>query len=458
MDRGTADLSEFKNWFERQLSSYSYSVEKIALNDMSGWSFDQSGNMSHSSGRFFTIEGIEVATDNAPVESWHQPIINQQEIGILGILVKRFRGNRYFLMQAKMEPGNINILQLSPTVQATRSNYTRVHKGRSVPYLEYFMYPRNNEILSDVLQLEQGSWFLHKRNRNMIIETEGEVDVLEGFRWVSESEMSDLLVIDNLVNMDSRTVLSDYQPERAPNGIDAHLRGPVSRSEASESGTHTINAIRSWFTESKTKHSLRRNMIPLEQVENWVWEDAQIKHKNGIFFNIVGVNVSAGEREVASWSQPMIEPRRRGLVGLIIKNIGGVLHLLMGAHTQAGTFDVVEIGATVQCSPENYSDDEHQRPPYLDYFTDAPSSKVWADVFHSEEGGRFYHATNRYMIVETSDEEHATKLTDDSDYIWMTIAQLSSWVRNSASVNVEARNLLTCLRFLGRGSASTAAK
>ena len=32
-------------------------------------------------------------------------------------------------MQAKVEPGNINSIQLSPTLQATRSNYTKAHGG-----------------------------------------------------------------------------------------------------------------------------------------------------------------------------------------------------------------------------------------------------------------------------------------------------------------------------------------
>ena len=45
------------------------------------------------------------------------------------------------LMQAKMEPGNVNPLQLSPTVQATRSNYTQVHRGTGTRYLEYFVGP-----------------------------------------------------------------------------------------------------------------------------------------------------------------------------------------------------------------------------------------------------------------------------------------------------------------------------
>ena len=61
-------------------------------------------------------------------KNWDQPIIIQNEKGILGILKDSVK-NKY-LLQAKVEPGNKNRLQLSPTVQATKSNYQRVHGGK----------------------------------------------------------------------------------------------------------------------------------------------------------------------------------------------------------------------------------------------------------------------------------------------------------------------------------------
>ena len=54
----------------------------------------------------------------------------QNENGILGIIRKKFNKEYRYLLQAKLEPGNINKLQLSPTVQATESNYKRVHGGK----------------------------------------------------------------------------------------------------------------------------------------------------------------------------------------------------------------------------------------------------------------------------------------------------------------------------------------
>ena len=69
-------------------------------------------------------------------KNWDHPIIVQKELGILGIIKDKVK-NKY-LLQAKVEPGNKNKLQLSPTVQATKSNYERVHGGKKIPYLNIF--------------------------------------------------------------------------------------------------------------------------------------------------------------------------------------------------------------------------------------------------------------------------------------------------------------------------------
>ena len=108
-------------------------------------------------------------------ENWDQPIIVQNEMGILGIL-KDSKKNKY-LLQAKVEPGNRNKLQLSPTVQATKSNYQRVHGGKKIPYLNYFLKNNNNF----VAQYEQGYRYLYKSNYNSLINVKKKIKVLNNY-------------------------------------------------------------------------------------------------------------------------------------------------------------------------------------------------------------------------------------------------------------------------------------
>ena len=112
------------------------------------------------------------------------------------------------LVQAKIEPGNINNVQLSPTLQATRSNYLQVHKGKKPLYLEYFQEAKSNNILLDQLQSEQGARFYKKRNRNIIIKVDKEFNIENNFIWLTIGQIKSLMKFDNVVNMDTRTVIS----------------------------------------------------------------------------------------------------------------------------------------------------------------------------------------------------------------------------------------------------------
>ncbi|SDZ36671.1 oxidase EvaA, partial [Amycolatopsis xylanica] len=368
--------------------------------------------------------------------AWTQPIILQPEIGILGILVKVFDGVVHCLMQAKMEPGNINLLQLSPTVQATRSNYTRVHQGNPVPYLEHFVAPRAGRTVIDALQSEQGSWFLDKRNRNIIVEAAGDVAVREDFCWLSLGQIAELLKVPNLVNMDSRTVLS---------GMPFFLQGNfVDRVASPESGSrHSVEQLLSWFTEVKSHYRLERRLVPLAEVRDWVRSADRVEHEEGRYFTVIGVDVSASNREVSQWSQPMFEPVGRGLIGFLGRNIDGVFHILVHARTEAGTHDVVEMAPTLSCIPNSYRGlGAERKPRYLDFFDAASPSKILVDVVHSEEGGRFYHAENRYLVVDAGED---FDLDVPDDYCWMTMDQLSGFVLYGNHVNVAARCLLSCM-------------
>jgi len=440
---------EFMAWFTDRSAAGEYHVEQVPLDSLSAWRSDQAtGDVAHCSGRFYAIRGLAVRTDRREVTEWSQPIIVQPEVGILGLLVKRIGGVLYCLMQAKMEPGNINTVQLSPTVQATRSNFTRVHEGAPVPYLEHFVAPRRDRVLLDVLQSEQGSWFLRKRNRNMVIETSGEVEPHPDFCWLALPVLHRLLHRDNIVNMDTRTVLAGmpYAVEPGPEELSEDtFRGALARSAASLPGVAKLDstAVLSWLTELKARHSLDQRLIPLRSLEDWHWDTDIIRRPDGRYFSVIGVLVKASSREVSHWAQPLFAPAGHGIVALIGRQIDGVLHFLMQARTEAGTLDILEIGPTVQCAPGNLPGG--WQPPFLDYVLSAPPERIRYDVLHSEEGGRFFHAQNRYLIVEAGVE---FAMTVPDQFQWMTVRQMMDLVPFANLFNVEARTLLAALGSL----------
>ena len=138
---------EIENWLVSRKREIPVRIQKIKFSELDQWSFESgTGNLKHESGKFFSIIGFDVQTNWGPIDHWTQPIIKQPEIGFLGIITKKIDGKLYCLMQAKIEPGNLNYVQLSPTIQATKSNYTQVHKGKRSLYLEYFIGSLHSQI------------------------------------------------------------------------------------------------------------------------------------------------------------------------------------------------------------------------------------------------------------------------------------------------------------------------
>ncbi|WP_433335400.1 NDP-hexose 2,3-dehydratase family protein [Spirillospora sp. CA-294931] len=444
--------AEFRRWYAERESIDVAEVQRIPLSSLEGWeTLPGSGNIAHRSGRFFTVEGLEVRSPGAPVPAWQQPIINQPEIGILGILAREFDGVLHFLMQAKNEPGNCNGVQLSPTVQATRSNYTRVHGGNSVPYLEYFQAASRHRVQVDVLQSEQGSWFFRKRNRNIVVEVEEDVEVLDGFRWLTLGQLHGLLAIDDLVNMDARTVLACLPfagpgQAGASSAADDGLGGAIRRSCDEEVGSlHTLGEVQSWITEARAGAELRTATLPLGELKGWSRSEYAISHEDGLYFDIMAVEVKAGSREVSRWTQPMIEPRGTGIVAFLVTRIDGVLHVLVQPYVRPGHPDAVELGPTVQCTPGNYAQDAlPARLRFLPAVREAAPERVLFDTTLSEEGGRFFHARNRYMVVETD----AGPELEDPLFRWVTLHQVAGLLRHAHYLNIEARSLIACLHSL----------
>lgn len=449
------------DWMQEQKDVMSVDIRSIPFEQLKKWSFNpKMGDIEHESGKFFSIPGINVRTNWGSVPEWEQPIINQPEVGLLGIIAKQFNGILYFLMQAKCEPGNINGVQLSPTLQATKSNLSLVHKGKVPLFLEYFINLKRTKILFDQLQSEQGARFLRKRNRNIIIEISEEFSIPDNFCWLTLGQIKNLMRHDNVINMDARTVISGipfghYQTETldfftslvVPRLFSEDYQRKLFVSTLlSDSSLHSAEDILSWFANLKAKYDLFVEKKPLRDVRGWVRTENDIHHETGKYFTVIAVDVEISNREVARWTQPMVKSEQEGIIAFITKEINGVLHFLIQAKIEAGNLDVVEMAPTVQCITGDYRDvPNEQRPQYLDYILELPPKNIRYSVLQSEEGGRFYHEQNRNMIVEAG-EDFPEEVPEN--FIWMTLNQLNQFIKFSNYVNIQARSLLSTIAFI----------
>lgn len=447
---GSPHDADFDRWWADREALGGFRTIPVSFRELDQWAFDPvTGNLGHTSGGFFTVQGLRVRRGTGPEH--HQPIINQPEIGVLGILVKEFDGVPHCLMQAKMEPGNANTLQLSPTVQATRSNYTRMHGGTSVQYLEYFNGSVPTRVLVDSLQSEQGAWFRGKFNRNMVVWTDAEVPEHPDFHWVTLNHLHGLLRHHNLVNMDTRTVLGcmplspGIQLDRTvpPTFTASLLRSyEASREDGAQ---HGMTEVLSWLSDARTRLGWQPHDVPLDDLPGWGRTPSEIRDDHGRDFRIIGVRVQARNREVTGWTQPLLAPRGHGVSVFLVRSFDGVAHVLVQARPEPGLRDCMELAPSLQ-EPGGVNAADPAEPGLVrrEALT-RDEKRVHFDSVLSEEGGRFHHAQTRYRIVSASGA-----FPDDigPSFRWVTVRQLMAMVRHGHYLNVEARSLLASLHSL----------
>lgn len=439
------------DWLKMENDRIYVKIDDIKFSEMPDWYFDEStGNLRHISGKFFSIEGIDVKTNWGKVPEWTQPIINQPEVGYLGIITKKFDGILYFLMQAKIEPGNINFVQLSPTIQATRSNYSQVHKGKRPLYLEYFNGEKKVRVLLDQLQSEQGARFLKKRNRNTIVEVEEDIEVHENFKWFTLAQIKKMMMNDNIVNMDTRTVISciPFDVDNFEGTIDSqgYEKNLLNSFLDTENNLNETDEIISWITKIKSKYDLDVRQIPLKDVRRWKQDEYSIYHEDKKYFSVIAVNVHIDNREVKAWSQPLIKSAQEGIIAFLIKKINGVYHFLVQAKLEAGNFDIIELAPTLQCLTGNYRKGlSEYEPEFLNYVLNVKPGQILYSSYQSEEGGRFYREQNKNLIIEV---DESFPIAVPENFTWMTLNQIQVFLKFNNYLNIEARSLISSARFI----------
>lgn len=205
-----SNIAPVLKWLKKKRKSPSIFVKEVGIKDLDKWYTDpKTGNISHQSNKFFTITGIRVSEARGrEMLAWTQPMMKQNECGILGVLCQKRNGIMRYLMYAKCEPGSIINPQFSPTLQATFSNLGMAHGGKKPLFSEYFENGGKGKVLVSVEQIEDPSRFYLKTNRCMIVEIpENEkIKITNDFIWLTLSQVKKLLKVDRAVNALARAV------------------------------------------------------------------------------------------------------------------------------------------------------------------------------------------------------------------------------------------------------------
>jgi len=439
-----------ENWRAAQRARAGFACTPVPLAELAAWTVGEDA-IRHASFGFFQAVAVRCRSSLAALDGLAQPFIPQPEIGFLA--TPGPRGPR-LLVQAKTEPSNVGAVQLAPTFQCTPSNYTGHHGGTPAPFLALFAEapPPGAVRRSDAVNSEQGTRFLGKFNRNMVVELPAAAAPQpdEGaWRWIDAADLLPLLARDNLVNTDARSVLvgtpwawlcsdAPFARRRDEAGFGAALHEAHALGE--EGAEHDLAAVLAWLAAHRRGAEVRHERLALAALPGWaLGREAWVPRAPG-GFAVRGYAVQARDREVAQWQQPLVDSDGTGLVALLCQRRHGVLHVPLQACAEAGLANVVEFGATLQAAPG----------AVLSGAEAALAGRITSAAMRlrcrqSEEGGRFHCDENDHVVAEIDEGE---RVEEGTGHLWVGIAQLEALCARPGLTTNELRSAAALLLSL----------
>ena len=401
-------MLEINEYYEQAVKSSSLSVKRVGLKELENWDFSNSGSFEHESGRFFSV--------NSVTYNGHKSLIlNQPEVGVLATFMTILNGISYFLIQLKEEPGNINKVQLSPTIQATKSNYSKVHGGNLPNYWEeYLNFSDKSSFISSKLP-EQGTRYWKKFNSNEIILTPMfEED--KNFKWLTLGQILELRKNSNSINSCLRSNLSLMYEFICENIKDIDFMNKFEKIKS------ISNQKQSKFLHEATLFDDTTQFY--NQTEDCLSIESEFDT-----FKINGALVQSESREVVSWSQPLINEKLGQEYYLFRTFKDGETKYIWSIDFEPGSKSGLILGPSIKKIPFN-----NVFNLQIKYFNKASLKE---EYIMSEEGGRFNRFEVKHLIFDINYE--------DIDIENLNILLLNKSETNSLNKNgllsMEARSL-----------------
>jgi len=406
-------------WINNLKKNFFLKVKIVKFNQLDQWNIDDK-LIYHKNKSFFQIVPYRIKTNFGKIRSWCQPLILQKEVGILGIIKKDDK----YLLQAKLEPGNINKIQLSPTVQATKSNYLQKHGGKKTLYLNFFKsISKQTKVISKVRLSEQGSRYLNKLNYNILIESNKKIKKYNNFIWVDKKNLSFLIKKKNLLNMDTISILASVIKKNSKNYPDISFIKIIEK-----------------LNKFNKKYYLKIKKINFKELKLWKKTDKYIFDIKKIFFSIIGIKIHSNAREVKNWSQPIISDHSLALNGYLVKKIDNTYNYLLQIIIKPG-FKNSKFTSTICLKNFKKKNISTKKIPYLNLFSNSKNNIY--DIKHSDEGGRFYNNQSRNIIKII---EYSKNLKVKDNFLWVSHNQIVDLIKKNL-LTIEARNLFACFNI-----------
>jgi oxidase EvaA len=206
-DEALHSLDHLISWFTDLKTHYDLEVTKIPLQEVDEWCFTDE-RIHHRDNRYFEVLPVKVYIENREVSTWDQPMVRPCTEGICAFFLKMIGGIPHLLVQAKVECGCFDTLEMAPTIQCLTGSY----KEGYVPFVSTLEHAIEAEegVVLDVWQSEEGGRFYKEQNRNLIIELGDDFpeQVPDQFVWMTVGQLKHFVRFNNHVNVQARSLLA----------------------------------------------------------------------------------------------------------------------------------------------------------------------------------------------------------------------------------------------------------
>jgi oxidase EvaA len=161
---------------------------------------------------------------------------------------------------------------------------------------------------------------------------------------------------------------------------------------------------------------------PVEHLDGWGFDaEGPVIMANGELA-LRQIEVHCATREAPHWDQPILQTLQEQIVELLCRNLDGTLEFAFRPYWEPGLVSGAELGPSFFRCPAGPT------TPGI----------IRARVRQSDEGGRFYHTTAEYRIVEVAAG------AGDGGLLWHRLSEVQATI-GTAIFNNEARSALSVL-------------
>ena len=124
--------------------------------------------------------------------------------------------------------------------------------------------------------------------------------------------------------MDTRTVISGIPFEFSvvpENNFNDFEFGILQSANEIINAKFSFDEIIQWITKLKCKYEILIEPKSIFNILNWKVTENEILHDENKYFKVIAAKVEISNREVRTWSQPLVEPLQQGIIAFIVKKL-----------------------------------------------------------------------------------------------------------------------------------------